>query len=298
MRAPDQPGSGHDELWYNAGEEGSAIHISRPPHPLLRPFVERLWAGTPAGPVTARERMLPSVSAHLVIRLGGKPLRLFASDADRTGAFISHSIVGGVRDAAYLKDSSDPAPAVGVVFRPGAAGAFLGAATDSFAGTHTPLDAFWGGDVESLRAELEAAPDLDQRLAILEHALLRRLPRIRGVDPAIVQACLLLQRRPVGKVAAALDWSHRHFIARFSAAVGLSPKRYARLVRFERVLRRLERQPETGLAAVAQDAGYADQAHFSRDFRAFSGISPGAYRKQGGAGRHVPEAGGPEKPRR
>jgi AraC-like DNA-binding protein len=287
--------------YLKASEEDSAIHISRPPHPILRPFVEVLWASTPEGPITARERMLPAVSAHLVIRLGGKPLRLFAEDADAVGTTISHSIVGGVRDAAYLKDSSDPAPAVGVVFRPGATGAFLGAPTDSFAGAHTPLDAFWGNAVESLRDELNETTDLEQRLVILEHALLRRLPRIRGVDPAIVQAALLLERRPVGKVAAALDWSHRHFIARFSDAVGLSPKRYARLLRFGRVLLRLE-QKETGLAEIAQDAGYADQAHFNRDFRDFAGISPGEYRKQGGTGRHVPESApvnrAPEKERR
>lgn len=252
--------------------------------------MELIWASTPEGPITERERMLPAVAAHLVIRLGGKPVRLFADDADESGHVISHSMVGGVRDAAYLKDSSDPVPTVGAMFRPGAAGAFLGVATDSFAGSHTPLDAFWGDTaVESLRAELAETDDLERRLAILEHALLKRLPRIRGVDPAIVQAALLLERRPVGRVAAALDWSHRHFIARFSQAVGLSPKRYARLVRFGRVLLRLERQPETGLAEIAQDAGYADQAHFNRDFRSFSGISPGAYRKAGGTGRHVPE---------
>jgi AraC-like DNA-binding protein len=275
--------------YLKASEEDSAIHISRPPHPILRPFVDLIWASTAEAPVAARERMLPSVSAHLVIRLGGKPLRLFAGDTDEVGAFVSPAVVGGVRDAAYLKDSSDPAPTVGAVFRPGAAGAFLGAPTGSFAGHHTPLDAFWGGEVESLRDELSASTDLEGRLIILEHALLRRLPRIRGVDPAIVQAALLLERRPVGKVAAALDWSHRHFIARFSDAVGLSPKRYARLVRFGRVLLRLERQKETGLAEIAQDAGYADQAHFNRDFRTFSGISPGEYRKLGGTGRHVPE---------
>jgi AraC-like DNA-binding protein len=138
---------------------------------------------------------------------------------------------------------------------------------------HTPLDAFWGGDVARLRTELSETEVLDRRLGILEAALLRRLPRIRGVDPAIVQAALLLaHQRPVGQVAAALDCSHRHFIARFSEAIGLAPKRFARLARFGRVLRRLERRPETGWAALALDAGYADQAHFNRDFRAFAGI--------------------------
>jgi AraC-like DNA-binding protein len=285
--------------YFRTTEEGSAIHISRLPHPILRPFVELLWASTPEGPVTERERMLPAVSAHLVIRLGGKPVHLFAGDTDAVGDFVSHAVVGGVRDAAYLKDAGDPAPTVGAVFRPGAAGVFLGAPTDSFAGRHTPLDAFWGGAVESLRNELSETTDLEHRLVILEHALLRHLPRIRGVDPAIVQAALLLERqRPVGKVAAALDWSHRHFIARFSAAVGLSPKRYARLARFGRVLLRLERQKETELAEIALDAGYADQAHFNRDFRSFSGISPGEYRRIGGSGRHVPDQRVPEKKRR
>jgi AraC-like DNA-binding protein len=234
--------------------------------------------------------MLPAASAHLVIRLGGTPLRLYADEADEVGAFISHAVVGGVRDAPYLKDSRDPAAAVGVVFRPGAAGAFLGAPADHFAGCHTPLDAFWGADAERLRTQLGETDDLNRRLAVMEDALLRRLPRIRGVDPGIMQAALLLDRqRPVGQVAEALDCSHRHFIARFSEAIGLTPKRYARLTRFSRMLRRLQRRPETGLAEIAQDGGYADQAHFNRDFRAFTGISPGRYRELGGTGRHVPE---------
>ena len=259
--------------------------------------MELVWANAPEGghPVAARERMLPAAAAHLVIRLGGKPLRLFASDTDETGDFVSDAVVGGVRDAAYFKDSSDPAPAVGVLFRPGAAGAFLGVPTDRFSGCHTPLDAFWGGDVARLRAELGETEGLERRLEILERALLERLPRIRGVDPAIVKAALMLERRqPVGRVAAALDVSHRHFIARFAETVGLTPKRFARLVRFGRVLRRLERRPgsdlaESDLAEVALDAGFADQAHFNRDFRTFSGISPGEYRKAGGTGRHVPD---------
>jgi AraC-like DNA-binding protein len=270
--------------------EDKAIQISRAPHPILRPFVELLWATDPeAMAPTQRERMLPAVTAHLVIRLGGKPLRLFAGDTDAVGDTISDAVVGGVRDAAYLKDSSDPAPSVGVVFRPGAAGAFLGAPADAFAGCHTPLDAFWGGDVAQLQSRLGETADLERRLAILEGALLRRLPRIRGVDPAIIQAALLLaHQRPVGAVAEALDCSHRHFIVRFSEAIGIAPKRYARLARFGRMLRRLERKPETQWAELALDAGYADQAHFNRDFRAFAGISPGRYRALGGSGRHVP----------
>ncbi|MDQ7246992.1 AraC family transcriptional regulator [Dongia sedimenti] len=275
-----------------ASRGDKAIQISRAPHPILQPFVERIWAASPdaLAPSTPCERMLPAVSAHLVIRLGGKPLRLFADDADTVGDFVAHAVVGGVRDAAYLKDGSDPAPSVGAVFRPGAAGVFLGAPTGRFAGCHTPLEAFWGGDAERLRMELGEAMGLERRLTILERALMKRLPRIRGIDPAIVQSAVMLGRqRGVGQVAAALDVSHRHFIARFAEAVGLTPKRYARLVRFGRVLRRLERWPETAWAEVAQDAGYADQAHFNRDFRAFSGISPGRYREMGGIGRHVPE---------
>jgi AraC-like DNA-binding protein len=81
----------------------------------------------------------------------------------------------------------------------------------------------------------------------------------------------------VETLAAELGWSRRHFAARFRAEVGMAPKALARLLRFERAVERLRGGEE--LAMIALGCGYYDQAHFNRDFRAFTGTTPTAYRR-------------------
>ena len=77
----------------------------------------------------------------------------------------------------------------------------------------------------------------------------------------------------ISRIADGVGWSHKHLIARFRQHVGLAPKTASRLIRFDGVLRRLERSP-LDWAQLAADAGYADQAHLVRDFRAFTGTTP------------------------
>ena len=80
---------------------------------------------------------------------------------------------------------------------------------------------------------------------------------------------------PIGALAAELGWSRRHFAVRFRDELGMPPKALARLLRFERAVKRLRAGDE--LADLALDAGYYDQAHFNRDFRAFAGTTPTEY---------------------
>ena len=83
--------------------------------------------------------------------------------------------------------------------------------------------------------------------------------------------------------------SHRRFIEVFRDQVGLTPKVYWRLQRFRQVLQRVHRAPRVEWADLALECGYYDQAHFIRDFRAFSGLSPSAYLAQRGEHlNHVP----------
>ena len=71
--------------------------------------------------------------------------------------------------------------------------------------------------------------------------------------------------------------------------MGVSPKIYCRVQRFQRVIRRLTAEPTAPWADVALDAGYTDQPHFAREFRRLAGITPGAYRALAGRGHHVPQ---------
>src|SRR3546814_4329500 len=112
---------------------------------------------------------------------------------------------------------------------------------------------------------------------LLEAALQAPLRPIRRIDPRIALA--LAGRRsnaPVSVVAERCDLSQRHFTRSFREAVGLAPKAWCRVHRFGRALERLAADPALFLADVAAAEGYADQAHFTREFRALAGLSPGA----------------------
>jgi AraC-like DNA-binding protein len=82
---------------------------------------------------------------------------------------------------------------------------------------------------------------------------------------------------PIAQLADEVGWSHRHLIARFRQQIGLRPKTAARLVRFERVLGRLDERQRLDWGLVARETGYADQAHLIRDFHQFTGTTPTAY---------------------
>jgi AraC-like DNA-binding protein len=97
----------------------------------------------------------------------------------------------------------------------------------------------------------------------------------------------------IGALAAMLGLFVRQLERRFKEGTGLPPKAFARLVRFSRVSERLEHHPDESLTELAFEFGYADQAHFNREFRTFAGVSPGRFADE--ARRAAPSVGGAAK---
>jgi len=83
-------------------------------------------------------------------------------------------------------------------------------------------------------------------------------------------------RASINALATEPGWSHRRLIARFREQIGLAPKAAARVLRFDRAVTAL-RSSSGGLAEIALDCGYFDQAHFNRDFRELAGTTPTAF---------------------
>lgn len=247
-----------------------------PRHPALRPFVRTLWHGQAAG--EGREWVLPTGSIHLVLRLGDAPLRIFEGGEAET---VGTSVLGGPRERPYLRLRTS-IDSVGAQLVPGAAPLF-GLPAHELAGRHLPLGAIWGSEVEIVREAIaEAAPE--RRLDLFEDFLLRRL-RGEALDPVVRFALArLTEGEDVGAIARATGYSHRHFLVRFRRGVGLLPSTVQRLLRFQRALRLHARGEASRWADLAQAAGYADQAHLSREFVRLAGMSPAAYARR--VGRH------------
>jgi len=256
--------------------------ISRPPHPALRPFVSQLWSserGDAGSSSHAREHALPTGAMHLVFRFAATPLRLYRSSSDTLGFTVGHALIGGVRSTHYIRDTSTPSMSVGAMLRPGSAELLFDATAEALAERHTSLDCVWGTQAALIHECLSEAPTPEARLQCLERELLRRLPTVRGLHPAVAVA--LAHFDGVTKVETVVEYSgysHRRFIAQFRRAVGMTPKTYSRIQRFQQTLALTQGRLAPDWSQIAVEMGFADQAHLIRDFKAFAGVTPEQYR--------------------
>jgi AraC-like DNA-binding protein len=193
-------------------------------------------------------------------------------------------VVGGARAAFYTKDTTQPALSVGVQLKAGAAEALFGASAAEFTGRHVALTDLWGRSAARMRDRLIAACDPERRLAVLETVLSERLPEITALHPAVAGALEDFETSVnIRDAVRRSGYSHRRFVVLFRRAIGLAPKAYTRVLRFQRVL------PEGAATANARGAaswadlairaGYSDQSHFIREFREFAGVTPEDYRR-------------------
>jgi len=262
--------------------------VRRPP-PALAPFVESIWyfAGDLAH---TRERILPTGAMQILVNLHEDELRTYHGPAYDQVVRSRGAVLGGAHDDHFAIDTAEQRRIVGVSFKPGGAYPFFAPPSDAIGAAHVELDALWGRDGAVLRERLLEAPTPAAALRTLEAVLLARAVRPLERDPALAYALDALDGPArIGDVTDRLGMSPKRFLRRFSAEVGLTPKRFARVRRFRRVLGAVERGRAVEWAQVALDCGYFDQAHMIHDFRAFSGINPTAYRpRTPGELSHVP----------
>ncbi len=273
-----------------------------PIDPCLTGVVKSIWlsAPAPARPPAGCERILPTGEIHLAFRLSGPPVCIFEGQAHAARRTLGHAVVGGARAGFYVKDCSAPSHAIGVQLLPGAAQTLLGLPASELSGQHLRLEDLWGQGAELMLEQLLAAPSPDEKVRTLQSLLSQRL-QAATVPPAHAVVQHALQQFSAGAtVRQAVErsgYSHRQFIRLFERVLGLTPKLYCRVQRFQRALRLIRPaavQRPHSLADVAAIAGYSDQAHFNREFSEFSGTSPERYRMARTAStNHLPIAAPP-----
>ena len=253
-------------------------------------FIESLWSYE--GRFEHRlERLLPSAGIQLLVNLDEDETRTYHGADYRVVQRHAGAVVTGPHAAHFGIDTAEQRDIVGVNFRIGGATPFVSVSAAVLFGRHVDLEDLWDrAAVTRLRERLLDAASPELRLRVLEDELAGRLSLGAALDPVVVGAAEALDSEaPVADVLARVGMARKRFVARFREAVGLAPKRFARVRRFHRVLRAARRARAVDWAALAADCGYYDQAHLIRDFREFSGLTPAVYRPRDVADiTHVP----------
>ncbi|MGK3994798.1 helix-turn-helix domain-containing protein [Sorangium sp. So ce1024] len=253
--------------------------VGAPASRVLRNFVADVRTMTP--PITSLD-LLPDGTTTLVFRL---------VDADRADL-----VVLGPQTRAIYKRALRYQLAVQVVFRPGGAYPFFGVPMDELADRVVPARDLWGRRADALLEQLVAVgagvtPDRARaRLDAMERALEGRLLGPDMFEPASAAVARAAVRKlalggvSVEETASALHVSPRNLRRAFAATVGVSPKQYARITRFQRVLSNVQ-VARGSWSEVALASGYCDQPHLVREFRELAGLSPVAFMKRRSTGR-------------
>ncbi len=257
------------------------MFVRRQPSARLAPHVDSLWFSARGALPHSRERSLPTGSADIVVPLLQDDLIRYDSEQDVQARRLRGAIVQGAFDRFGVRGTEGPSAVVGVHFKPGGAAAFFGGALPELRNRTELLEDVWGPAARELRERLQAAASPPQALRLLDEMLLQRLDRSATPDPLAAFAIEAFRRDPAGARVQPVQHdsgcSPAQFIQRFEQAVGLTPKRYARVLRFGLLLPTLARCGPRDWAQIAVDAGYFDQSHLIREFRQLAGTTPAAY---------------------
>jgi AraC-like DNA-binding protein len=239
----------------------------RPPVARLAGLVATTWVHeVPADAAPYRHREVPNGCVELRCRLDGQLQLAGPFTGPRVELLPPGTTVVGVR------------------FRPAAAAAVLGLPPAELADSTVDAGHVWGRQAAVAGERAAEAPE--HAAAVLQELVVARLTE--PPDPLVAEAVRRLRRAgDIGRVQSGLAISERQFRRRCESATGVAPKALHRMLRFQGflaltqfALMRGRRPAEHGLAQLAADAGYADQAHLARECLRLTGDTPKAFLRQ------------------
>jgi len=275
----------------HASELGDWEMATRPATRALQPFVKNYTWYIDRASRISRRIQVPHTKIVLIIALGTR-MRVVDPRVDATRERRLGTYVAGLFDRQVFTEYDGVSEGIQVDFTPLGAQRLLGISMTEVTNTVVTLSDILGSRARQFEEQLLDTPGLEARMDLVEAFILRRMaesePAPQAIDWAVRQIHVSGGKVSIGSLAEATGQGHKRLIANFREHVGMPPGTISRLVRFERAVAGIHRdRVGARLSEIALDAGYYDQSHFNREFRAFSGLTPLAY-----AARLLPEGGG------
>ena len=250
-------------------EHGFWEFVRHAPDPGLGPHVRSYCGYVERGKRSLARRELPSGEVVVVlgfgpsIRVDGEPRSSFVARLSGAPAVTEHD---GIQEGLQVN------------LTPLGSYRLFGPPERGVGGQVVDLEDLLGTRAAGLVEQLFEAGGWEARFALVDAAIAGRLEERAPASPDVAWAWRRLTetegRRPIAAITNELGCSRRHLTTRFREQIGLAPKPFARILRFERAVRRLRSEGSGNLAEIAHDCGYYDQSHFNRDFRDFAGLTP------------------------
>lgn len=242
-------------------------------------IIDRYWSVEDEGSSDpAPEPVLPDGCPEIVFNLGDRFQRIptYGDAETQASAIFSGQLRKGI-----LIRPTGRVSLFGVRFRPHAAFGFLGVGMRSLTDHVLPLSDVIGGAADDIESRIAETSSFEDRVAVIESLLCGRLGSFNG-DSSIAKGIVRMisedgGRNSVREIVDRSGVGERRIERIFAKHVGVSPKMFARIVRFQGVVRSIEAADSFGLLDTALSFGYYDQSHMIHDFNEFAGTSPLQY---------------------
>lgn len=274
-----------DNCYYRRSRRGvrdtvGMEYVSRVPRPPLDGLIDDLYYLEGASPY-ARLMLPPAPSALLIVNLGAPFLIRSGTCTSIEAAKYADGCVVTMPTQAWEFGYPLRTRSVGVHFKPWGLAPFLPMPAAELCDRPVTVAQVWGRPaVAELRDRLTAADGPQAMLTLLEEELRRRLRETAGLGLVRHTSSIIAATRgtvAIGNLNVTAGVSSTHLAQRFKELIGITPKRLARSYRFTATMLAINFAAPIDWSDVAARAGYFDQAHFARDFREFTGLTPTRY---------------------
>ena len=241
--------------------------------PALQPYIKLICTMESDDDVdTSYIRVLPDACVELFLNYTSTPVAIISHELHK------RSIVTFRMSRPVDVQMRKGAGVIAICFHPGMAYMFIQTPMHALSDTTTALVDIWGCMATEIEDKMAGSGNNEVRVSLIQKYLFKELAK--GKDDFQIAHCLRQVRLsggliPAGRLACDTGLSQRHLSRKFQEYVGLSPKEYLRVSRFILSLDYLKRYPAFSLTEVAYKSGYYDQAHFIRDYKDYTGYTPG-----------------------
>jgi len=229
------------------------------------------------------DRLLPNGETEILIDFHDTPQYIYDNNTLKEIQACNHVWAAGVRTEPISIPAGSMASMMVISFKKGMSYPFYPFPVSEVADHVLDSDLIWGDEFALVREQMLETGDIDRRFALMEKFLLDKFASRLVVDECVSFAVGEMSRNPdrlnIARMNTRIGYSQKHFISMFKRRVGLTPKAYLKIMRFQKAIHTIESIPGRGIdwAAVSYDCGFYDQSHFINDFRVFSGFTPEEY---------------------
>jgi AraC-like DNA-binding protein len=227
------------------------------------------------------DRFLPNGDTEILIDFHDSPQYIYDNNSLKEIQACHHVWASGVRTEPITIPSGNGAAMMVISFKKGMAYPFFPFPMDEMSDCVLDADLVWGLEFGYLRERLLATKDVDLRFAIVEEFLLKKFGAGLDLNPCVAFAVNEMLVRPdrlsIARMNDKIGYSQKHFTEIFRRSVGVTPKSYLKIMRFQKAVRTIDGASRPDWGSIALDCGFYDQAHFINDFKHFSGFTPDEY---------------------